>query len=272
MVVAIAERLIASLHGLWAQCWFVSLVWLWSALVVVVKVKHAEHKCMLTFYANVFVSLTLTYAMAMVERKGPRALRANWQPILLVAVLMGLERNLTNSSMYKIGASLKTALHVFNVPLTFFLSALLGADKLGRRCVFGCACFGRGSRMLTLALALVVLGGLILAVPALSSTTSTAEVALGVSVQISSGVFCALRVVVSKLLLGDAHGDDSSKPSKLQLSLVTFPATGFSALLFLPFFESSFAPPPASSEMGSLSAAHSWRAMRVPALVWHFMP
>ena len=46
---------------------------------------------------------------------------------MLIALLAGFEKNLTNSSLSAIGGALKTALHGLNVIFTFF------AQPFGRR-------------------------------------------------------------------------------------------------------------------------------------------
>eukprot|EP00928_Gymnodinium_smaydae_P076272 TRINITY_DN59273_c0_g1_i1.p1 TRINITY_DN59273_c0_g1~~TRINITY_DN59273_c0_g1_i1.p1 ORF type:complete len:381 (-),score=75.95 TRINITY_DN59273_c0_g1_i1:43-1047(-) len=230
-------------------------------MAVVVGVEHTEHKCMLTFLANGLVSpplLALLETRRLSREKGADAsslpalavLSARRRAVMGIALLSGLERNLTNASMYSIGGSLKTALHVFNVLFTFLLAAVAGTDEAARACLLrrrgGCTSGGHCG--LVASLCLVLLGGVVIASEALRGHGAGARspgAGLGVAMQLASGAAHAGRVVVSKLLLSGEDG--LPKPSKAQIALVALPATGLSALCLLPFFESTWAPPPANS-------------------------
>ncbi|CAE7280859.1 Gan [Symbiodinium natans] len=217
--------------------------WYICAVAVVVAVKHEKHKSMLTCIANLAIGWPLVAPLAC--WKGMRNLRVHSSKVMAIAVLAGLERNLTNSSMYKIGGSLKTALHGFNVPLAFFMAALCGVDELGRSCLLGCGC--RNNLLLTLALLLISGGSMVTAAIGDGSGGSWHGDLLGIFLQVSSSVAYALKFAVAKMLFnsGDpenAMGVDpgSLPPSKVQIAFVVNPITGLMSLLFLPFFESNF--------------------------------
>ncbi|CAE8641942.1 unnamed protein product [Polarella glacialis] len=194
--------------------------------------------------------------LALVETRGA----ADVQTVFLIAVLAGLERNLTNSSMYKIGASLKTALHGFNVIFTFFAAALCGVDQLGRKCLLSCGC--GDNLLLTAALVLVSGGGVVTAI----CENNWGAAGLGIALQLASSVAYAAKFTAVKLLLGKGDARAVSDPaelppSKLQsgedvsdvlcvympvflacysIAFVVNPITGLMALAFLPFFETSW--------------------------------
>lgn len=144
---------------LWRQ-WLVILVgWFSCAVWVVVAIKHEKHKALLSVYANGVVATLLVAPFALSNDAvysrdgscGSRAslwqriwhsllpLRQNFRLVLLISMLSGLERNLTNAALYSIGGSLKTALHGLNVIMVFFSGALVaGVDDRARKCLFRC--------------------------------------------------------------------------------------------------------------------------------------
>mmetsp|Transcript_51089 Transcript_51089/g.91743 ORF Transcript_51089/g.91743 Transcript_51089/m.91743 type:complete len:341 (-) Transcript_51089:159-1181(-) len=227
----------------WQKWWLVTLAWYFCAILVVVSVKHAKHKSMLTVVSNLVVGWPLVAPFAL--RGGMRHLKMHWRKVFAIALLAGLERNLTNSSLYKIGGSLKTALHGFNVIFTFFAAALCGADLAGRRCIGSCAC--SDNLLLTLSLLLISGGSLVTALVGDGSGGWSGD-ALGVTLQLSSSLAYAMKFSVAKLLFhkgADAGvSPESLPPSKLQIAFVVNPVTGLMGLLFLPFFEKSYALPP----------------------------
>eukprot|EP00927_Polykrikos_kofoidii_P052890 TRINITY_DN46918_c0_g1_i1.p1 TRINITY_DN46918_c0_g1~~TRINITY_DN46918_c0_g1_i1.p1 ORF type:complete len:348 (-),score=45.87 TRINITY_DN46918_c0_g1_i1:27-1070(-) len=236
----------ALLVAVWGRWWAVALLWWCCSLMVVYTVKHVAHKCMLTFFSNAVVSFSLVVAMAFGEGLELAPLRRQWRPVLAICLLTGLERNMTNASMYKISASLKTALHVFNVLFTFFTAAILGADEAARSCLVRRRCFSRGSRELTGALLLVAGGGSLVAITAFLAVVGTDDAratAHGMVIQLASGLVHAARNTAAKIVLGDGASSGMPRPSKFQIAVVAFPTTGFSALGFLPFFESSWEAP-----------------------------
>ncbi|OLQ11656.1 Gigaxonin [Symbiodinium microadriaticum] len=231
------------------QWWIMTIGWYFCAVAVVVAVKREKHKSMLTCVANLAIGWPLVAPLAC--WKGLRNLRVHFSKVMAIAVLAGLERNLTNSSLYKIGGSLKTALHGFNVPLAFLMAALCGVDELGRSCLLGCGC--GNNLLLTLALVLIAAGSIVTAAIGDGSGGSWHGDLLGVFLQVASSVAYALKFAVAKMLFnsGDpnAAGVDpgSLPPSKDQIAFVVNPVTGLMSLLFLPFFESNFALPSVDS-------------------------
>merc|ERR1712107_619065 len=94
------------LRSLWNQWWFSATLWLSFAITLVRYLKHEPHKCMLSFLSNCFICFPIIWSMhnreaATVEQIA--AARGACRSIFFLAFLMGLERNLTNSAMYKIG-------------------------------------------------------------------------------------------------------------------------------------------------------------------------
>lgn len=203
---------------------------------------------MLTMYANLVVGWILTAPFAL--RGGLDPVRANFWKIFAMAIVAAFERNLTNSSMHFIGGGLKTALHSFNVVLTFLAAALLGADPRGRKCLLGGCCSKelRSNWLLIPALTLVTAGGLVTAMWGEKSLDGNF---LGILFQLCSGVCYALKFAIAKLLFpGVRHGTTSSnvpKPSKFQVAFISNPITGLTALGCVPFFERSWEAPPIES-------------------------
>ncbi|CAE7567277.1 Klhl18 [Symbiodinium sp. CCMP2592] len=235
---------------IFSQWWIMTIGWYFCAVAVVVAVKREKHKSMLTCVANLAIGWPLVAPLACWQ--GLRNLRVHFSKVMAIAILAGLERNLTNSSLYKIGGSLKTALHGFNVPLAFLMAALCGVDDLGRSCLLGCGC-GK-NLLLTLALVLIAAGSIVTAAIGDGTGDSWHGDLLGVFLQVASSVAYALKFAVAKMLFnsGDpqnATGVDpgSLPPSKVQIAFVVNPITGLMSLLFLPFFESNFALPSVDS-------------------------
>lgn len=234
---SIRTKLAKLLGNAWDQVWLVTAMWWLCALITVIAVKGEKHKAMLNVYSNFVGALAVT---PFVLVQGFGQIRKYFGPLLLIAFLAGAERNLTNSSMYSIGAGLKTALHGFNVVLTFMAAIVFGADKEARACVFGCKC--RGNLAMIPALLLVSGGGL---VTALCGRKSMAADALGIVLQLSSGVCYALKYTVVKLLLcgpDGSHGGED-KPSKTQIAFVANPVAALLSLIFVPIFESTWDAP-----------------------------
>jgi len=245
-MVTCRTHLQSGLRWAWGQWWLVMTVWFVCAIWVVAAVKHSTHKSMLSVYGNGIVGTLIVAPCALSE--GLQPLRAKWRVVLLIAVLSALERNLTNSALYSIGGALKTALHGFNVLVTFFVAALLGVDKRSQSCLFGCRC--RGNLALVPVLVLVASGGV---VTALCGKGSWHGSATGICLQLASSIAYALKYSLMKLLLGHGHSGPqengsscSLTPSKMQIAVVAQPVTGIVAMCFLPFFESDWSPPPIS--------------------------
>jgi len=85
---------------------------------------------MLTMFANLVFGWIFIAPFAL--RKGLKRLWVHWRKVLSIAVLQGLQKNLTNSSLHTIGAAVKTSIHGFNVIFVFFIAAFLGADEPSR--------------------------------------------------------------------------------------------------------------------------------------------
>lgn len=204
---------------------------------------------MLTVYANMLG--TFLIAPMALQGRGCGGLLDHWRSLLLVAALAGFERNLTNSSMYKIGGSLKTALHGFNVVVTLLVSALLGADDLARK--FVCSCRFGDNIALVGSVALISSGGVVTAFSGTFGHGTKVDwhgSGIGITLQLMSGLAYACKFSAVKLLLGHGTksavngGDSADKvPSKVQIVFASNLVTGISALAFLPFFETSWAAP-----------------------------
>jgi len=222
-----------ALEWAWSQRWLLTAGWWVCAVFAVQAVKHATAKNMLGVFCNLLIGGPLLVPFAVYQGIGP--FRTHWRQLLLLGLLNGLEINLGNSSLYTVGASLKTAMGGFNVVATFFAAALLGANPADHDCLLGCKCHNHG--FLGLAIAMLA-GGCILT--ALMGTEQNWGASLpGMLLQLSSSVFYALRYTAVKLLL---NGSPDS-PSKLQTAAVVSPVTGLVALCCIPFFEGGWQVP-----------------------------
>merc|ERR1740123_1357508 len=187
---------------------------------------------MLTFTANT-VAFVIVVSWLAVQRKSSRGIWAKPGSILALALMTGLERTLTNASLYTITASLKTMLHAFNVPFTVVASAALGADQSSRSCLLAMECSKTDQLSLTLALTLITVGALLSAFDGTEIQGSS----VGIILQLLSGVAYALRHSIAKLLYPGADSDSTEaacKPSKLEVSAVAFPVTAIVALCCIP--------------------------------------
>jgi len=221
------------LEWAWSQWWLLTAGWWICAVFAIQAVKHATAKNMLGVFCNLLIGGPLLVPCALYQGIGP--FRTYWRQLFLLGLLNGLEINLGNSSLYTVGASLKTAMGAFNVLVTFVAAALLGANPADRDCLLGCKCHKHG--LLSLAIALVA-GGCVLT--ALMGTEQNWGASLpGMLLQLTSSVFYALRYTAVKLLL---NGSPDS-PSKLQTAAVVSPVTGLVAVCCLPFFEGGWQVP-----------------------------
>lgn len=294
----------------WRQWLIITVLWFACAVWVVVAVKHEKHKALLSVLGNGLFGTLIVAPFAVCgsprsdspppeteiatsesQSQRPRflssihtamCLRVSLYPlrerlgiVLLISVLAGLERNLTNASLYTIGGSLKTALHGFNVFFVFLVSGLVpGVDKRTRIFLLGGQGLRKRCRPSNLALLpvllLVVGGGSVTAVCGKQEKGAWQAGVVGVLLQLSSGVVYALKYALMKLLLGHqsqpqsgdhawrqqrivAPGETTGSlsasaspiPTKPQVALVAQPLTGLIALAFVLVFENGdFTPPP----------------------------
>ncbi|CAJ1343472.1 unnamed protein product, partial [Effrenium voratum] len=132
-------------------CVKVTLAWYACAVFTAAAIKQSSHRNMLSVFANLVIGWPLVAPFAAIG--GCHRLALHWRKVLLIAILAGLEKNLTNSSLSHIGGALKTALHGLNVVFTFFVAAFAGADDRSKFCILGCQC--RGNLLLALSVVLV---------------------------------------------------------------------------------------------------------------------
>jgi len=233
---------------LWRQWWLVAAAWYACAVVSTFAMRQASREGMtnmITLFANLVVGWSLVAPLAIYQ--GLRTLRRYWYHVLFVSVLAGLEKNLTNTSLYGISASLKTALHTLNVVFVLFFAALLGVDEDARVCLFRCHC--RSNLALSVAVLIVLAGGLVTATWTPHDATG-ADFAIGVGLQCVSGVAYAVKTVVTKMLLGDARAEDfylveyARRPSTIQVAFVMTPVIGLTSLAFVPSVERTWDIPP----------------------------
>lgn len=217
----------------WSQWWLLTVGWWICAICAVQAVKHATAKNTLGVFCNLLIGGPLLVPFAVYQGVGP--IRAHWRQLLLLGLLNGLEINLGNSSLYTVGASLKTAMGGFNVVVTFVAAALLGTNPTDRDCLLGCKCHSHG--FLSLAIAMVAGGCVLTALMETEQNWGASQP--GILLQLASSVFYALRYTAVKLLL---NGSPDS-PSKLQTAAVVSPVTGLVALCCLPFFEDGWQVP-----------------------------
>eukprot|EP00913_Durusdinium_trenchii_P014449 g13553.t2 len=139
---------------MWNQWMLVTLAWYACAVFTAATLKRSKHRAMLSVFANLVIGWPLITPFAMADgTEGCQRLKTHWRKVLLIAVLAGLEKNLTNSSLSSIGGALKTALHGLNVVFTFFVAAIAGADDRAYYCIRGCRC--SGNLLLTISLILL---------------------------------------------------------------------------------------------------------------------
>jgi len=288
------------LSWFWSQWLIIMVLWFACAVWVVVAVKHEKHKALLSVLGNGFFGTLIVAPFAFCgsprserpplgpepaepESQSQRSrlvslihgaiclhgsfypLRKRFGIVLLISVLAGLERNLTNAALYTIGGSLKTALHGFNVLFVFLVSGLVpGVDTRARLFLLGGLGMRKRCRQSNLAmlpvLLLVVGGGSVTAVCGPQEEGGWRAGAAGVLLQLSSGVVYALKYALMKLLLGppaqpqsDGPAESSSAaalpiPTKPQVALVAQPLTGLIALAFLLVFENGDLTPPPLDE------------------------
>eukprot|EP00933_Yihiella_yeosuensis_P031547 TRINITY_DN2511_c3_g1_i1.p1 TRINITY_DN2511_c3_g1~~TRINITY_DN2511_c3_g1_i1.p1 ORF type:complete len:352 (+),score=34.40 TRINITY_DN2511_c3_g1_i1:35-1057(+) len=222
---------------LWNQVWFVVFIWWLCALLVVILLKDVDDKAMLCSFANLCVAFPLVGVLMLVRGESTRPIFDHFFAVIAISVFSGLERNLTSCSMYFISASLKTALHAFNVIFTFFVAALLGADTRSKRCLLECDCKGTG--LLSMALTLLVSGGV---VAAMWKQSQGPVGVWGVLMNIGAGLSYALKFSLVKILLKD--GSSEGRPGKVPLAFVMNLITGIVGFAFVPFLDDGLSLPP----------------------------
>jgi len=228
-----ARRLNSAVSWLWAQWWLATLGWHLCSLFCIYTLSKSTERTKLTTYANLLVGFPVVAPFVLSCDECQR-LTAHIKPVLLIALCAGLEKNLTNSSLTSIGAGLKTALHSLNVIFTFFIAIALGVDEVSAQCVRRCRC--RGNFCLIVALMLVTAGGLVTGL----CVELLYENAVGIVLQLSSGVMYGIRLSVTKMLLshdGRRHGFLIQPPSKSQVAFVSIPIIGLVSFAFRPVFE-----------------------------------
>ncbi|OLP75923.1 hypothetical protein AK812_SmicGene44212 [Symbiodinium microadriaticum] len=143
-------------RALWGNWVLVTLAWYACAVFTAAAMKRSAHRDMLSVFANLVIGWPLVTPFALCCGESPgRRLGEHWRRVLIIAILAGLEKNLTNSSLSHIGGALKTALHGLNVVFTLVVSAFAGADDRAKFCILGCQ--WRGNVMLSLSICLVTL-------------------------------------------------------------------------------------------------------------------
>ncbi|CAE6944475.1 unnamed protein product [Symbiodinium sp. CCMP2592] len=143
-------------RALWGNWVLVTLAWYACAVFTAAAMKRSAHRDMLSVFANLVIGWPLVTPFALCCGESPgRRLGEHWRRVLIIAILAGLEKNLTNSSLSHIGGALKTALHGLNVVFTLIVSAFAGADDRAKFCILGCQ--WRGNVMLSLSICLVTL-------------------------------------------------------------------------------------------------------------------
>ncbi|CAK0800903.1 unnamed protein product [Prorocentrum cordatum] len=236
------------LRWLWRAWPFVTAIWFGCAIWVTAALKSAKHKGLFSVLGNGMFSSLLLAPFALLELdqrsaaddpvpecSGPVGhkyrlkvaslafLRQNVGLVLLVATLTGLNRALTNASLYFIDAWLKTALLALTVPLTFVFGAAVPAVDLRARGLFcGPCCASAGqfyphwrswsTLAMIPALLLISIGGIVTALPDLSEgrpdvkrTVGAAKplhfYVIGVAIQMLSNCAGAAQNVFTKVLL-----------------------------------------------------------------------
>lgn len=243
---------------MWGQWWLVTLALYACTVFTTATLKHAGDKGMITtvtLFSNLVMGWPLVAPFALSQGLGP--IRSHWRHVLAIALLVGLRKNLANTSLYSIGVSLKTALHSFNVLFTVLLVALLGVDRASYWCLFRCHCGGKF--MLALGLAFVAIGGIATAAFDQGSIWKW-DGGVGIVLQLASTFIDALKYVTMKMLLGDESRREmfllssDKPPSPVQVAFVANPVSGLVSLLFYPFLEESLGVPHGLWRMAAANA------------------
>lgn len=224
-------------RALWGNWVLVTLAWYACAVFTAAAMKRSAHRDMLSVFANLVIGWPLVTPFALCCGESPgRRLGEHWRRVLIIAILAGLEKNLTNSSLSHIGGALKTALHGLNVVFTLVVSAFAGADDRAKFCILGCQ--WRGNVMLSLSICLVAAGSIVMAVFQGAEEGAWNSSMVGVSLQLGSGLAYAFKFTAIKLLLGGPSDEfvnsAQQPPSKAQVAFVCNPVTGLVSLAILP--------------------------------------
>ncbi|CAK9022242.1 unnamed protein product [Durusdinium trenchii] len=214
----------------------VTLAWYACAVFTAATLKRSKHRAMLSVFANLVIGWPLITPFAMADgTEGCQRLKTHWRKVLLIAVLAGLEKNLTNSSLSSIGGALKTALHGLNVVFTFFVAAIAGADDRAYYCIRGCRC--SGNLLLTISLILVACGSVFALPKGNSKEEAWGTSHWGVIFQLGSGIAYAMKFTAIKLLLCSNNESANSAhrpPSKAQVVFLCNPVIGLMSLALVP--------------------------------------
>ncbi|CAJ1375591.1 unnamed protein product [Effrenium voratum] len=233
----------APVQLLWGNWLVVTLAWYACAVFTAAAIKQSSHRNMLSVFANLVIGWPLVAPFAAIG--GCHRLALHWRKVLLIAILAGLEKNLTNSSLSHIGGALKTALHGLNVVFTFFVAAFAGADDRSKFCILGCQC--RGNLLLALSVVLVASGSVIMAIFQDDQEGAWNSGMDGVLLQLGSGMAYALKFTAIKLLLGGSESESIQNaqrpPSKAQVAFLCNPVTGLMSLALVPLGKDWTLPP-----------------------------
>mmetsp|Transcript_50988 Transcript_50988/g.157898 ORF Transcript_50988/g.157898 Transcript_50988/m.157898 type:complete len:361 (-) Transcript_50988:41-1123(-) len=239
----VAERPCGFLPRCWSQWWLITLGWYAASILIIEALRTATHKLWLCVFGNMVVGWPLVAPLALWH--GWESIRAHCGTLLFIAILGGFEMTLGNLSLYSIGPALATALNGCNIVLTFFVSAVLGADAANFKCVARLRCFTRTNAILTLAISLLAVGGVVTAVLGNDAWASSLP---GIVLKLFSSLAYAFRFTCIKLSLGDREPEPLRigvpRPSKFQLAFFANPMVGLIALFFTPVYEPSVVVPP----------------------------
>lgn len=232
---------------LWNRWIVVTVAWYLCATFTAAAIKRSQNRAMLSVFANLVMGWPLVLPFALMEGvPGWKRLRTHWRKVALIAVLAGLEKNLTNSSLSSIGGALKTALHGLNVVFTFFVAAISGADDRAYYCIRGCRC--SGNLLLSLSLVLVASGSVFaLPDPKHGSQDAWKSSHWGVVLQLGSGLAYAMKFTAIKLLLcGNEQSPNVEQraPSKAHVVLFCNPVIGLMSLALVPLGPNNWSLPP----------------------------
>lgn len=221
----------------WRQWWLVFAAWAFSSIVASETLRRASEQDMvttITAYANLVVCTVLMAPFAFCQGIAPLKDPSNRRALMVVALFSAFEHLLTNASLYFINASLKAALHSFNVVLTLLVSALADADSESRACVLHCR--WRERRMLVFSVLLISGGGAMTGLLA-SRRRAAGSHYVGNLLQLASSLAFAARTVAARVLLcrDGGRSSDSVEGSRLlsptQLAFFVSPIKGLLLLV-----------------------------------------
>ena len=218
----VATPIVALLKFFWAQWYIVAVGWIACSTYALILLHFVQRKLTITFLMNCGISWPLIAPVALYSQRS--SFRAYWKPLLVIVVLCGMEKNLTNAALFYIPPTLKTALHNLNLLFTFLCASLLGADPLARKLFVTCE-WRWSAIWMGASVIIVSAAGVVTAVFRGADSDWRREVP-GIFLQLGSSLSYAFKITVVKMLLckqirsSDGVIFRTPAPSKSQIAFV----------------------------------------------------